>query len=61
MKHHPVLYRGYKVEFNPKPGPPVCDWDWVHQDYDGPGDRRCGAEHSREDCFDAIDELEDDA
>lgn len=39
---------------------PSVDWDWWHEDYDGPGDNRCGSAGSLPDCVQAIHEWEDD-
>lgn len=34
---------GYIVEYSPKEIPiKGMDWTWVHEDYDGPEDGRCG-------------------
>lgn len=35
------------------------DWDWNHEDYDGPGDTRCGTAADRGGCIAAIHEWED--
>ena len=58
-----IRYRGYTIErSSPAPIPTWKDfqWAWCHEDYDGPGDRRCGQEASIEACIDAIDEVEDE-
>lgn len=57
-----VHYRGYRITYDPKPVPARCgvDWSWVHDDYDGPGDPRCGASGSIEAAVADIDELEDE-
>ncbi len=39
---------------------PSVDWDWWHEDYDGPGDPRHGSAASRDDCIAAIHEWEDE-
>ncbi len=39
---------------------PDYDWDWWHEDYDGPGDTRHGSAASRDDCIAAIHEWEDE-
>lgn len=36
------------------------EWEFVHDDYDGPPDPRCGYGQSLEDCIDQIMDLEDD-
>lgn len=36
-------YRGFRIDYAPPPIPArECDWQWVHEDYDGPEDNRCG-------------------
>lgn len=36
-------YRGFRIDYAPPPIPTrECDWQWVHDDYDGPEDNRCG-------------------
>ena len=53
-----LTYRGYEIYFDPPPVPTrAWDWHYVHKDYDGPGDRRCGDEGSVEHCKQSIDEL----
>ena len=52
-----VLYRGYRIQPNP------YDWmkdEWIysHEDYDGPGDNRCGTEATVDACKIEIDLLE---
>lgn len=56
-------YRGYRISYNPKPIPPSCgvDYDFCHEDYDGPGDPRCGNAASVEACMAEIDAIEDDS
>ena len=58
-----VHYKGYTIEHEPKPIPDryCVDWNYCHDDYDGPEDRRCGNAGSLRDCMDAIDEIEDDS
>lgn len=51
----PLSYRGYTVDRSDFMG-----YDYVHDNYDGPEDRRAGNETSLELCYRAIDELEDD-
>jgi len=56
----PCFHRGYRIEYNPKPIPTRAhDWDWTHEDYDGPGDSRCGTSPSIEAAKVAIDECEE--
>lgn len=36
-------YRGFHIEYNPPPIPVrCCDWQWAHEDFDGPEDNRYG-------------------
>lgn len=52
-------YRGYSIVRNIKPVPDRRhDWDWCHEDYDGPGDPRCGTGESVSDCIEQINERE---
>lgn len=53
-------YRGFTITYNPKPIPVRGhDWDFVHKDYNGPGDIRCGtASLYREAQFEIDDILE---
>lgn len=54
-------YRNYKITYNPKPIPDRRhDWDFVHIDYDGPPDHRCGTSSSYEQAKRDIDLLEID-
>lgn len=39
---------------------PSVDWDWWHEDYDGPGDNRCGSAGTRDACIAEIHEWEDE-
>ncbi len=51
-----MKYRGYTITHNPKPIPTrEHDYDYVHDEYDGPEDGRCGSEASVEGCKTAID------
>lgn len=58
-----VTIRGQKwhLSWNPKPIPTKAyDWDWGHDDYDGPGDTRCGSAASVLGCLEEIlDYMED--
>lgn len=57
-----VLYRGYRIYFDPPPIPiRSCDYHFVHEDYDGPEDSRCGSGASEWECRAMIDDIEDDA
>ena len=59
-----INYRGYFIEFNPKPIPfRGADWDWWADGYDGAPDshdRRCGTAASENACKQEIDELIED-
>lgn len=52
-------YRRYKIE---RADPPIPGewWTFVHDDYDGPGDERCGFARSRADVLKMIDEIENE-
>jgi hypothetical protein len=51
-------YRGFTIDYAPKPIPSrAADWDWSHEDYDGPPDRRCGTARSVDEAKADIDEL----
>ena len=55
-----MIYRGYRIAYDPKPIPDRShDWDWVHVEYDGPEDRRCGTAASIEAAKREIDEQTD--
>lgn len=57
----PERYRGFTIEFRPPPIPSrEHDWAFVHDDYDGPGDRRADTAPTLEDAKAAIDELIED-
>jgi len=58
-----MKYRGYTIDHNPPPIPNRrWDWQYHHEDYDGPEDDRCGAVASLEAAKAEIDEqLDDDA
>lgn len=50
-------YRNCTITYNPKPIPiRDLDWDWVHDDYDGPGDNRYGSASSELSCKEQIDD-----
>lgn len=52
------FYKGFVLSYNPKPIPTrAFDYDFVHEDYDGPGDNRCGAAESPAGCRYEIDLL----
>lgn len=55
-----VLYKDYSITYDPKPVPDRdFDFDWVHNNYDGPGDSRCGNAASLVEAKKQIDEIED--
>ncbi len=38
-----VAYRGFRIDYYPPPIPiRTCDWQYVHEDYDGTEDNRYG-------------------
>jgi hypothetical protein len=54
-------YRGYRIDYDPPPIPVrCCDWQFAHEDYDGPEDNRCGHAPSLEAAKAEIDIIEDD-
>jgi hypothetical protein len=59
-KSERIKYKDFTIRYNPKPIPDRRnDWDWEHQDYDGPGDSRCGTAATAQAAMNDIDELED--
>lgn len=54
-----VFYRGYRITKNPY-GYLAEPLIFSHQDYDGPGDCRCGTAATIEAAKREIDEIEDD-
>lgn len=56
-------YKRFTIDYNPKPIPPRCgvDWDYWHDEYDGPESYYpCGNAGSEEGCKEAIDEWYDE-
>lgn len=54
----PVVYRGFSIKLDPPPIPTRDhDWVFVHPEYDGPGDPRCGTGSSVANCQRQIDEI----
>ena len=52
-------YKDYDIEFLSKPiGTRDFDFDFSHEDYDGPEDVRCGHAGSVQECVKKIDEIE---
>lgn len=52
-------YRDYKLERINHPLRLGDAWSYVHEDYDGPEDRRCGFCDSIKECVEAINEMDD--
>lgn len=53
-------YRGYNIRYDPLANPTrQYDFHFAHDDYDGPGDPRCGTGPSVEACKAMIEEMED--
>lgn len=58
MEPQRQTYRGHHLMYDPKPIPDRRhDWDWWHDDYDGPPDRRCGSAPTAEAARQEIDEI----
>ncbi len=54
-------YRGFLIDYDPPPIPTRAhDWQWCHENYDGPGDNRWGSAPSLEAAKAAIDERIED-
>lgn len=61
IRPRPLMYRGFEIYFDPPPIPTrACDWHYVHKDYDGPEDNRCGSGASFRECVDLINDFFDD-
>ena len=57
MKHE-AKNGTWHIEYNPKPIPlSMHDYDFRHEDYDGPPDNRCGTGCSVIDCVEKIEEM----
>lgn len=57
-----IIYRGYCITYERKPIPTSAhDWEFSHEDYDGPEDKRNGTGGSVADCQDQIDDQIDSA
>lgn len=57
MRH---TYKGFYIVYEPKPIPDRrYDYDWTHEDYNGPGDNRAGTAASVSVCMAEIDMLLD--
>ena len=56
-----MRYQSYHITYWPPPIPDRNhDYQFSHDDYDGPGDRRCGSAKSVEDAQKKIDEIEEE-
>ena len=56
-----MKYQDYIITYRAKPVPTnVFDWEFAHQDYDGPGDPRCGTAASYEEAILKIQEISSD-
>jgi hypothetical protein len=56
-----IKYRGYVIVHEPPSIPSrAFDWQFWHEDYNGPEDHRCGLAASLEEAKRDIDEMEDD-
>jgi len=54
-------YRGFTIGHDPPPVPSrAADWQYVHDDYDGPPDDRHGHAASEQACRDEIDAWHDE-
>lgn len=61
MRANARIYRGFTIDHAPPPIPDRShDWQFAHEDYDGPGDKRCGTGANVEDCKQQIDEILED-
>lgn len=57
----PIEYRRYWLRHEYPPVPfRYGIWTYAHDDYDGPGDRRCGWALTFEQACDEVDELEEE-
>jgi hypothetical protein len=57
-----TTYRNFTIEYRPKPVPTTAfDWQFCADDYDGPGDVRCGFAGSEEAAKERVDELLEEA
>ena len=53
---NPIRYRGYRVFIGD--GPWSTSWNYVHEDYDGPEDRRAGVARTITQAEAEINEIE---
>lgn len=49
-----ILYRDFEISAGTT-GNPDIPWSWVHKDYDGPPDKRCGAEKTLDEAKHQVD------
>lgn len=59
MTKKDTRYREYTLEHINHPIRLGDAWSYVHENYDGPGDRRCGFCDSIKECVEAINELDE--
>ena len=53
-----MIYRQFSIIYNPPPIAVRCfDYEFSHDDYDGPGDNRCGTADSYAQAKEFIDEI----
>ncbi len=56
----PLRYGLWTITHNPPPIPiRTADWQFVHDEYDGPDDDRSGYGPTAKDCIEQIQEMED--
>jgi hypothetical protein len=53
-----IKYRDYTIYYDRDPTPLKRDWSFVHENYDGPEDLRCGKCSHIETCIMEIDDIE---
>jgi hypothetical protein len=56
---NPVWYKDYRI-YESDCGPRIARFSFVHKDYDGDDDKRCGYGFTVSDCKNEIDEITDD-
>ena len=54
-----LTYRDYELKQDTNPIRLGLAWFYVHEDYDGPEDGRCGFRDTIEECVEAINQLDD--
>lgn len=58
---NPIWYRGYRIYLSDLHATHDFQFQFSHDNYDGPPDRRCGLAHSIPGAKKAIDEIEDES